>query len=87
MSDTKIVLIIQVGIALIILLMFPPGRKLMWGLATAAGKVLSQVVSLALAWGQAGLLRIFRAHMVVFRNLRPRVTVLPTVARKSVRRD
>lgn len=87
MSDNAIVLAIQIGIGLIILIMFPPGRRLLWGLAVAAGKLLSQLLQIALAWGQAGLVHVYRAHMIVLRNLRPRVTVLPTVARKSTRRD
>lgn len=87
MSDNTIVLLIQVTIGLIILIMFPPGRRLLWGLAVAGGKLLSQLILTGLAWGQAALAHIFRAHMVVLRNLRPRVTVLPTVARKSTRRD
>lgn len=87
MSDNTIVLLIQIGIGLVILLMFPPGRRLLWGLIVAASKILSQLLQTSLAWGQASLVHIFRAHMVVLRNLRPRVTVLPTVARKSTRRD
>lgn len=87
MSDNAIVLAIQAGIGLLILLMFPPGRRFLWGLAVAGGKLLSQLIQLTLAWGQAGLVHVFRAHMIVLRNLRPRVTVLPSVARKSTRRD
>lgn len=87
MSDNSIVLIIQAVIGLLIVLMFPPGRRLLWGLAVAGGKLLGQLIQMALAWGQAAMVHIFQAHMVVMRNLRPRVTVLPTVARKSTRRE
>lgn len=87
MSDDMIVWVIQGVIALIILLMFPPGRRLLWALCVAAAKLVSQILAIAFAWGQAAAVHIFQAHMVVLRNLRPRVTVLPTVAKKSVRRE
>lgn len=87
MSDNWIVIIIQVVIGLGIVMLFAPGRKLLWGVISAALGILSKLLVLVGNWLQAAGVHVYKSHVVVLRNLRPRVTVLPTVARKSTRRD
>jgi len=86
-SDTTIVILIQVGILVGVLCLFAPGRKLVWSVVAAISGIGGKLFLVLVNWCQAGAVHVYRGHVVVLRNLRPRGTVLPTVARKSTRRD
>lgn len=85
MSDaTAVLIVLAVGVA--IMAMFAPGRSVI-------GFVVSQVWAAALwvagvlaAGVQVVGLAVWRSHLTVFRNLGPRVAVLPSVGTITTRR-
>ncbi|HGM5506782.1 TPA: hypothetical protein ACKPYM_000772 [Stenotrophomonas maltophilia] len=87
MADSAYVITILTIFVVVILAMFEAGRSLL-------GFTFNQIWTLAL-WlfgillgaAQVVLLRVWRAHVIVFRNLGFRNMVLPSVARRTTRRD
>lgn len=87
MSGDHWAVLIWVGIGLFFALLIPPLRavlavvfKQVWALLVWLGLLLWQQA-------QAIMLRVWRAHMVLFGNLLPRNAVLPSVAKKTTRKD
>lgn len=87
LSDSSVVLLIQIAVVLAIVLLFPPGRKLLGSVIGAVAKLMSAIFTVVLNTVQASAVYVVRQHLIVFRNLRPRITVLPTVVGKTTRRD
>lgn len=87
LSDSHVVLLIQIAVVLAIVMLFPPGRKMLGAAVGAVVKLLSGMFTVVFNTVQASAVYVVRQHMIVLRNLRPRITVLPTVVGKTTRRD
>jgi len=79
--------LIWTGIGLGVLMLIPPGRALIGFVLNQLWRLGEWVFGVVINALQAWLVKILKAHMVVFRNLMPRVSVLPSVAKETVRKD
>jgi len=79
--------LIWTGIGLVVLMLIPPGRALIGFVLNQVWRLSEWVFGVVINALQAWLVKILKAHMMVFRNLMPRVSVLPSVAKETVRKD
>lgn len=87
MSSDAVAWLVWISTVVIIVALFPPGRALLGFVVGQAWKLILHVGQILLAGAQASLVHVWRSHVVIARNLAPRGAVLPTVAKKTVRRD
>jgi len=79
--------LIWTGIGMVVLMLISPGRALIGFVLNQIWRLSEWVFGVVINALQAWLVKILKAHMVVFRNLMPRVSVLPSVAKETVRKD
>lgn len=87
LSANHVAWLVWITTAVIIIALFPMGRSLLGFIVGQAWKLILHVGNILLAGAQASIAHVWRAHMIIARNLAPRGAVLPTVANKTVRRD
>jgi len=75
------------GVCVALLMLVSPGRALIGFLLNHLWRLGEWLFGVVINAIQAWLVKIMKAHMVVFRNLLPRVSVLPSVAKETVRKD
>jgi len=79
--------LIWTGVVLGVLMLIPPGRALVGFVLNQVWRLSEWLFGVVINALQAWLVKIVKAHMVVFRNLLPRVSVLPSVAKQTVRKE
>lgn len=79
--------LIWIGLALFVMLLLPPTRALLAVTCGQGWKLLLWVGGIVLHQGTAMLVRVGRAHMTIAANLLPRNAVLPSVAKKTTRKE
>ena len=87
MGDTTFVVTIFAIFVGLIMMLFEPGRALLGFTANQLWTGTLWLMGIVFGVMQVVLLRVWRAHVVVFRNLWFRNLVLPSVGKKTTRRD
>ena len=87
LSGGTVATLIWIGLALFVMMLLPPTRALLAVVCGQLWKLLLWLGGIVLHQGTALLVRVGRAHMTIAANLLPRNAVLPTVAKKTTRKE
>lgn len=75
------------GAILVICMMFAATRAVLSFVLGQFWTLALHLIGIAFGLIQAALMHVWRAHMIVGKNLMPRNSVLPSVSKKTVRRE
>lgn len=87
MSDSTWMYMSYGIVGVVLMVLFPAGRTALAAIIGLVWKGFAELLQLAGNHGQAFLLGIWSAHVVVAKNFLPRNAVLPSVREKTVRRS